>query len=381
VPHAIEVPVAAPVPILAAGGDIKNSFCILRQRSAFMSQYIGSLENVATQQHFRDSLKKWIAMSGIRPEVAVHDLHPQSFAREIVADLGLRTIAVQHHHAHIAACLAEHGHRGPVIGIALDGTGYGSDGAIWGGEALIADFCGFRRISHLEYLSLAGGDSAVRHPRCIAAAFLIGLFGSMFTDRIRALVGDDAARILARMVDRRINTFQTSSCGRLFDAVSALLGVFGASTYEAQAAIELETAARAASLGTRVYPFAIRDGVVRTGPMLAAIIGDLEHGTPVEKIARAFHETVAEIVAQMAFDARARTGIGIVALSGGCFQNRVLLASSIEKLERDNFTILVHQRVPANDGGLALGQAVIAAAQLNAERAGELPCAWEFRAA
>ena len=187
-PRSVSVPVAAPVPILGAGGDIKNSFCILSNSNALMSQHIGTLQSMATQDHLSDSLEKWIAMSGIRPRAAAHDLHPQSFGREIAARLGLRSMGVQHHHAHIAACMAENGHRGPVIGIAFDGTGYGLDGAIWGGEAMIAGYRDFCRVSHLQYLPLAGGDAAIRHPARIAAAFLIALFGSVLENRVSALV-------------------------------------------------------------------------------------------------------------------------------------------------------------------------------------------------
>ncbi len=378
-PRSITVPMVAKAPILAVGGDIKNSFCILAKRSAMISQYIGALENIATQDHFRESLDKWIALSGVKPVVGVHDLHPQSVTREIVARLGLKAVGVQHHHAHIASCLAEHGRREATIGIAFDGSGYGADGAIWGGEAMIADFAGFRRLSHLQYLPLAGGDAAVRHPARIAAAFLIALFGAKFDDRIRRLVGDGKARILATMVERGVNTFPTSSCGRLFDVVAALLGVCDESTYEAQAALELETLARAAPPADRVYPFAISDDVVRTGEILAAIIDDLDGGMPAAQIARAFHDTMAEVVARMAAGARASSGIGVVALSGGCFQNRLLLAASIDRLERNGFAVLVHRRAPANDGGLALGQAVIAAVRLDRERSGDSSCASEFR--
>ncbi|MGO9450415.1 MAG: carbamoyltransferase HypF [Candidatus Binataceae bacterium] len=366
-PRSLSVPVAAPVPILGVGGDIKNSFCILSNSNALMSQYIGSLESVATQNHFSDSLERWIALSGITPGAAAHDLHPQSYGREIAARLGVRTVGVQHHHAHIAACMAENGHAGPAIGIAFDGTGYGLDGAIWGGEALVVDYSGFRRVSHLQYLPLAGGDAAIRHPARIAAAFLIALFESTLTNRVSALVGEEHARILKAVVDRGINTVPTSSCGRLFDAVAAILGVRGDITYEAQAAIELETLARSSPPANHIYPFAIRDDVVQTRDMLAAIIGDLESGTPTAKIARAFHETMAEVATRMALDARAKSGIDVVALSGGCFQNRMLQAATVNRIERETFTVLTHRWVPANDGGLALGQAVVAAARLNSE--------------
>lgn len=377
-PRALTVPLAAPVPVLGVGGDLKNSFCILSGRQALMSQYIGELENLATQDHFRDSLERWIALTAIKPRLAAHDLHPHSVARELALHMGLDTVAIQHHHAHIAACMAEHGHEGPAVGIALDGTGYGADGAIWGGEAMAADFSGFRRLSHLQYLPLAGGDAAIRHPARIAAAFMLALFGRIPDAQLHKRLGEEHVRILARMVERRINTVETSSCGRLFDAVAALLGVRDEVTYEGQAAMELETLARGSSRTNRTYPFSLEGGVVRTGNMLAAILEEIARGTPKADIARAFHDSLAEVVEQMAADARAKTGIGVVALSGGCFQNRILLAASVERLERDRFTVLVHHRVPANDGGLALGQAVVAAAGLNSDRLGGSSCASRF---
>ena len=366
-PRLLSVPVTAPVPILGVGGDIKNSSCLLANSDTLMSQYIGTLESMATQDHFRDSLERWITMSGVTPRVAAHDLHPQSFGREVAARLGVRPMSVQHHHAHIAACMAETGYGGPVIGVVFDGTGYGLDGAIWGGEAMIVDYISFRQVLHLQYLPLAGGDAAIRHPARIAAAFLIALFGSKCDDPVSRLVGGEHARILATMVDRRINTVQTSSCGRLFDAVAALLGVRDKITYEAQAAIELETLARSSPPANHIYPISIRDEVIHTRDIIGAIVGDLENGTPKAKIARAFHDTMAEVAARMALDARAKSGIAIVALSGGCFQNRLLQAAAIQRIEREGFTVLVHRRVPANDGGLALGQAVVAAARLNSE--------------
>jgi hydrogenase maturation protein HypF len=243
---------------------------------------------------------------------------------------------------------------------------------------MAADFYGFRRLSHLQYLPLAGGDAAIRHPARIAASFLLRLFGQIPDAQLRERLGEESVRILARMVERQINTVETSSCGRLFDAVAGLLGVRDEVTYEGQAAIELETLARQSSLTGRTYPFSLESGVVRTGDMLAAVLDEIAGGTPKADIARAFHDSIANVVRRMAADARAKTGIGVVALSGGCFQNRILLAASVERLERDGFTVLVHHRVPANDGGLALGQAVVAAARLNCDRLGGSSCASRF---
>lgn len=361
-PRALKVPLEAPGAVLGVGGDIKNSFCLLAGAQALMSQHIGTLEHAATQDHFHDALEKWLALTAIRPTLAAHDLHPLSATRQLAAQIGIDAVAVQHHHAHVASCMAENGHPGPAIGIALDGTGYGADGAIWGGEAMAVDFGHFDRLSHLEYLPLAGGDFAIRHPIRIAAAFLLALFGEIAHAPMRERLGEEGARVLARMVERRLNTVETSSCGRLFDAVAALLGVRDQVTYEAQAAIELEALARRSSRAARPYPLALEDGVVRIGGMMAAILDEIARGVAPADVARGFHASMAEAVRRMAADARARTGIGVVALSGGCFQNRLLLTESVERLRREGFSVLVHHRVPANDGGLALGQAVIAAA-------------------
>jgi hydrogenase maturation protein HypF len=367
-PRALVSPVEAPVPVLGLGGDLKNSFCLLSDRQAFMSQYIGTLAYAATQDHFRDSLEKWLALTAIKPCIAAHDLHPRSFTRELAAGLGVSSIAVQHHHAHLAACMAEHAHNGPAIGIAFDGTGYGADGAIWGGEAMIVDYLGFRRVSHLHYLPLAGGDAAIRHPVSVAAAFILALFGEIVDPRLCELLGAEHTHVLRRMIEQRINVVQTSSCGRLFDAVAALLGVCDEATYEAQAAIELETLARQSRRNNWTYPFSLKDGVIQVGATFSAILDEIKQGTARADIARAFHDSIAEVVAQMAADARDKSGIEIVALSGGCFQNRLLLAGSVERLQRKGFSVLTHQCVPANDGGLAFGQAVIAAAQHKADQ-------------
>jgi hydrogenase maturation protein HypF len=361
-PRAIEVPLRARRPVLGVGGDIKNTFCLLSGRSALMSQYVGTLENASTQQHFVESLARLKRLTGIEPVLVAHDLHPASASRALAERLGVERVAVQHHHAHVAACLAENGHAGRAIGIAFDGTGYGTDGAIWGGEALIAGSRGFERIAHLEYLPLAGGDAAIRHPARIAASYLIALTGGVGIAALREAVGGQQVRIISRMVERGINTVPTSSCGRLFDAVAALLGVRYDVTYEAQAAIELESLARGARDDGSSYDIALEGGVVRLGPLFAGLADDLRRGVAREIIARRFHATVARMVVAMARAARAASAIDLAALSGGCFQNRILLADAVALLRADGFEVVTHRAVPANDGGLALGQAVVAAA-------------------
>jgi hydrogenase maturation protein HypF len=365
-PRAISIPLDATLPILAVGGDIKNSFCLLSGNRALMSQYIGTLEDVATREHFLDSLSRWKTLVGSDPQLVAHDLHPSSSSRALAESLGLPTVAVQHHHAHIAACLAENGESGPGIGIAFDGTGYGVDGAIWGGEALLVDLSSFKRIAHLEYLPLPGGDAAIRHPARVAAAYLLAQFGELRVARIGDVLGRERVRILERMIERGINTVRTSSVGRLFDAVAALVGVRDEVTYEAQAAIELEALARSVESDVS-YPFSVESGAVILKSLLAAIISDARASVSCATIARRFHSTMVEIVGAMAELVRRETGTSIVALSGGCFQNRLLLDTSIARLESDGFRVLTHHRVPANDGGLALGQAVIAAGRASGE--------------
>jgi hydrogenase maturation protein HypF len=320
------------------------------------------MPQLATQAHFRASLAHLIRLSGSRPAVVAHDLHPDYASRALAQRLGLPCVAVQHHHAHVAACLAEHGQRGPVIGVAFDGTGYGTDGAIWGGDVLIADLAGFRRAGHLEYLPLPGGDAAIRHPARVAAAYLLALAGEVADPRLRGALGEPMLGALRRMIERRVNTVPTSSCGRLFDAVAAILGVADTVTYEGQAAMMLEALARGADTAGE-YPFTIADGVVGLAALLAAIGADQRDGAPARAIARRFHRTLAAIVQAQAERVRAATGLDTVVLTGGCFQNRLLLADCLERLGGSGFSVLVHRQVPANDGGLALGQAVIAAAQ------------------
>ena len=375
IPRELTVPIRAPVTVLGIGGDLKNSFCLLSGREALMSQYIGSLGSVVTREHFFNSLEKWLTLTGMKVRFAAHDLHPLSVTREIASRLCIPAIAVQHHHAHLAACMAEHGYKGQVIGIAFDGTGYGEDGAIWGGEAMVADYLGFHRVSHFQYLPLPGGDAAIREPARIAAAFELALFGEIADRRLREHLTAERVRIIARMVERCINTAQTSSCGRLFDAVASLVGVCDEVTYEGQAAIELEAIARQSHRTNRIYPFSLEGGIVRVGEILAAVQEDVDLGVPTADIARAFHDSIAQVVARMALEAKCKTGINVVVLSGGCFQNRLLLAESIERLQSKGLVVLVHHRVPANDGGLALGQAVVAAARLSAGAERGVVCA------
>lgn len=356
--------------ILACGAELKNTFCLTRDHYAFVSQHIGDLENSETLEHFEATVKLYERLFRIAPEIIACDLHPDYLATryaQVRAKEGLPLFPVQHHHAHIASCLADNDwspERGRVIGVALDGTGLGQDGRIWGGEFLIADYGSFERFGHLEYLPLPGGDAATRKPYRIALAYLYRCLGTIPNLPFAAAVREEELGIIRQMVDKGINTPLTSSCGRLFDAVSALLGVCGEITYEAQAAVELEMAASDMGADGEVYPFAIQqDGgrsVVRLGPLFEALIHDLLAGRPVPEIGAAFHSTVAEIVMRMCRLIREETGLHVVALSGGCFQNRRLLQLVVSALRAHDFQVLLHHQVPCNDGGLSLGQAVIA---------------------
>ncbi len=358
--------------ILACGAELKNTFCLTRDEHAFVSQHIGDMENVETLTHFQTTVQLYERLFRCRPEALAGDLHPDylatRYAQERARNEGLPLFYVQHHHAHVASCLADNCWRpdaGPVIGVAMDGTGYGSDGRIWGGEFLIADYHSFRRFGHLEEMPLPGGDAATRRPYRIALACLRHFLGTVPDLPFARAVPTDETELLLRMVDEHVNTPWTSSAGRLFDAVSALLGVCTAASYEAQAAIELEMIAAGRQTGSsRVFPFSIeeQDGshIVRLGALFEALVRALQAGQPAPQISAIFHHSMAGMIGHMCQLARRETGLRNVALSGGCFQSRRLLLEVVEALESAGFRALFHRQVPCNDGGLSLGQAMVA---------------------
>ncbi len=365
-PISLPFPVA---PLLAVGPELKNTFCLTRDQYAFVSQHIGDMENLETLEHFRHTLEVYRRLFRLEPQGIVHDLHPDymtsRFAREYAGQMGIPILgAVQHHKAHIAACLADSGRHpddGEVIGVAMDGTGYGEDGRIWGGEWFAGGYAGMRRMAHLMYLPLPGGDAAIHHPWRIAAGYLYSLFGRRAVPE--DLAPPDHLELLFQQVDRRLNTPLTSSMGRLFDAVSALLGICRRASYEAQPAIEMEHAAEPPSFSDPPYPFAQeeQDGItiVRLEPLLEAILRDRASGMPAPAIAWRFHLTIAHMIAEVCASIAKRTGLRTVALSGGCFQNLLLLRLTVPLLESAGFHVLLHRQVPCNDGGVALGQAVL----------------------
>ena len=371
-PYPVYLPWRAPS-LLAVGAELKNAFCLTREQHAFMSQHIGDMENHETLRSFEESVRHFERLFRIRPEALAYDLHPDYLATRYALERadreGLPGFAVQHHHAHIAACMVENGLSGdrPVLGVAFDGTGYGDDGRLWGGEFLLADYSGYQRVSHLDEVVLLGGEAAIREPWRLALAWLerAGVGWEEDLPPVRA-AGERARQVLRRMLElsgatgsAEMNSPLTSSMGRLFDAVASLVGVRQEVNYEGQAAIELE--ARVDHDVTDAYPFAIGNRVVDSSPMVRAVVADLRAGVPVSGIAARFHNGVAYLVRDLCRSVREQFGVSEVALSGGVWQNMTLLGKSLELLEEDGCTVYVHSLVPPNDGGLALGQAAVAA--------------------
>ena len=358
--------------VLACGAEEKNTFCLTKDEHAFLSQHIGDMENEETLKHFESTIELYKRLFRVEPRVIACDMHPEylstKYARQIGTEYGLSLVPVQHHHAHIASCLAENKVAGPVIGVALDGTGYGSDGTIWGGEFLLADLSSFRRAGHLEYVPLPGGVAAIKKPYRMALSYLYTLLGDDLPLAGLPLADLDPGEveIVRKQLERGINSPLTSSAGRLFDAVSALAGVRGEIDYEAQAAIELEMAApdKVDDFEDESYPFAIIEEqgvrVVRLAGLISSIARDVRTGVPVSIVSARFHHTVAQIITGMCRAIAEESGIKEVALSGGVFQNRLLLKLATSALKREDFRVLTHHLVPCNDGGVSLGQAVVA---------------------
>jgi hydrogenase maturation protein HypF len=345
-------------PILAVGGDLKSTFCLTKQNHAFMSQHIGDIENLETIEAFTHALEHFKAIFGLEPHYIACDLHSRYLsthrAENYARDQAIPLIKVQHHHAHIASVMAENGLTEPVIGFAYDGTGYGTDGAIWGSEVLIGDYKKYERIAHLPYMPLVGGDAAIKNPYRLALAYLWAA-GIDWDDDLPPVQHSTRTeqRILKQQLARHFNVVQTSSMGRLFDVVAALIGLRQIVTYEAQAAIELESIAVDSDETYQVSPYDIPN-------LLQNILIDLNQSISTGLIAAKFHHWVADSVVQQAVQIRKQNGINGIALSGGVFQNIRLLTAVVNGLNSQGFDVYTHHLVPPNDGGLALGQAVIA---------------------
>jgi hydrogenase maturation protein HypF len=374
VPLGIDLPMESP-PLLAVGGQLKSVFTLARGRFAYQSQHLGDLENLSGLDFFTESLAHLMRTFEIEPQAVVHDLHPgylsTTWAKQWAADHNLPTIAVQHHHAHIGACMAEHAVAGPVIGLSLDGTGYGTDGRIWGGEVLIADFNTFERFAHLDYVALPGGDAAVREPWRMAYAHLLAT--GFAEDDAKALVRASAreSRLLSRMIERNINTPLTSSLGRLFDAVAAVVLDRREVDYEAQAAIELEGIAVDEPDDITGYELTVtgadwskREPMrINASPLWRELVADLRDGVSKSRIGARFHAGIANAFLRAATAACAATGIGTVAMSGGALHNRRLTRLLRRELESEGFQVYAHRRISPGDGGLSYGQALVAAAR------------------
>jgi hydrogenase maturation protein HypF len=359
-----------PAPVLGCGAELKNTFCLAKGDRAFVSHHIGDLENYETLRSFTEGIAHFRRLFGITPRVVAHDPHPEYLSTKYALALeDVELVGVQHHHAHIASCLSDNREDGPVIGVAYDGTGYGADGTIWGGELLVADLAGFSRAGLLAPVPLPGGPAAIRQPWRMAAAHLDAAYDGAPPDldvqaRYRSAWDDVLA--VARS---GVNSPLTSSAGRLFDAVAAILGVRDAVDYEGQAAIELEQ--RADPAETAAYPAAIDDGdplVIRVGDLVRAVVADLRGGVPAATVAARFHHGLADATVAACRRLSAATGIRTVALSGGVFQNRLLLGRVTDGLERHGLRVLTHRRVPPNDGGISLGQVAVAAARHDRRR-------------
>ncbi len=349
-PEALALPMPAPRPIVAAGAMLKSTFCVARGRQAFLSPHLGDLDSEPAHRAFRADLHLYLDMLGVEPEVVACDLHPEYLSTRWARDQDTELVEVQHHHAHAAACLAEHGEHGPALALVFDGTGYGPDGTLWGGELLRCDLVDFERVAHLEAVPLPGGEAAVREPWRVAAAYL---------ERAGRPVPFDRWPLVRQSL--RVNAPPSSGMGRLFDAVAALLGLRELVTYEGQAAVELE--ALAGDVAAAPYPCRIEGGVIAGADLVTAAHDDLAAGRPRAQIAAAFHEGVAAAAAAAcAGAAEPRT----VVLSGGSFQNLRLLGSVRRRLEGLGFRVLSHRRVPPNDGGISYGQAAVAAGRISA---------------
>ncbi|HEU65071.1 MAG TPA: carbamoyltransferase HypF [Chloroflexi bacterium] len=398
-PYPIRLPFEARQ-VLGCGAEEKNTFCLTKDNYAFVSQHIGDMENMETLEHFDSTISLYKRLFHIEPEIVVHDFHPDypatKYAREL-GESGMKLVPVQHHHAHIASCMVDNGLESPVIGVAFDGTGLGADGNIWGGEFLVADYSSFNRAGHLEYLPLPGGEAAIKRPYRTAIGYILTLLGEDALDAVIASpdfigakqsglasiaqVSEVEIEVIKRQIERKINSPLTSSMGRLFDAISALLSIRGEIDYEGQAAVELEMAAYSSVIARPVpskareldeaisdtqesYPYQVVEDkgirIVHLKDILSSVIEELRQGVSRGRISVKFHNTVARMTNEMCHLIAGEIGISQVALSGGVFQNRLLLRKTVSLLEGSGLRVFTHRQVPCNDGGISLGQAIIA---------------------
>jgi len=351
--------------VLACGAELKNTFCLTKGNYAFLSHHIGDLENYETMRSFEQGIDLMMRLFKIEPAAVCHDLHPDylstRYALGYAGELQVPRIGVQHHFAHAVSCMAEHGLEGPVLAVVLDGTGYGEDETVWGGEFLEVTGMAYTRLGHLRTIPLPGGDRAAKEPWRMAAVYLDRVYGQLEGVDIPFVKGLDLAQwtLLRQAIQANINSLLCSSIGRLFDAVSALIGVRLLTNYEGQAAIELEQMARQGEQGEYPLEIAEEEGclILDPDPMVAAIVEDIKREADPSLISARFHNAMARAIAQMAIQMREVTGVSEVVLSGGVFQNHLLMGRTVDLLEQADFKAYIHHQVPANDGGIALGQA------------------------
>jgi hydrogenase maturation protein HypF len=366
VPRAVALP-SPQKRVLAVGAELKGAVCLTRHDRAFLSQHIGDLQNEAVLRSLEETVCHLEQVLQLQPEVVAFDLHPDYLSSIYARGIpGLPKVGVQHHHAHLASCMAENGLEGEVIGVIFDGTGFGSDGTVWGGEFLLGGYSSFTRRGHFSQVPLPGGDAAVREPFRMALSYLHATYGDSLFQVSLPFMGEippGDRKLFRAMLQKRLNSPLTSSCGRLFDAVAALIGLRSRVSYEGQAAIELEALAEKGE-AKGVYPFLVhgREGVqvIDFRPMIRALVADTSAGNDRADMARKFHATVAAAVMDVCTTIRSETGVGRVVLSGGVFQNRLLSEGVFDLLAGGGFSVYVQRLAPPNDGGLALGQAIIA---------------------
>jgi hydrogenase maturation protein HypF len=369
VPLPLELGRAYNASVLAVGAELKNTFCLTKGSQAFVSHHIGDLENVATLEAFEEGIGQFREMFDVAPTAVARDLHPDYLSSRYAAATGLPEIVVQHHHGHVASVLADASYYdGKVIGIAFDGAGLGEDGAVWGGEFLLADLACCERVAHLKYVPLPGGDAAAREPWRMALSWLRESYGEDALGGPLPFLADIPENRREMILDaaaKGVNAPPTSSMGRLFDAVAALTGVRNVVNYEGQAALEFEQIVAPGE--TAAYEFSYEEGkplIIDATPVIAAAASDLAAGVDAGVVAARFHNAVAAMAAAVAARLRDESGLSTVALGGGCFQNLTLLRKLLPMLVGTGFEVLIHERVPTNDGGLSLGQAAVALARL-----------------
>jgi hydrogenase maturation protein HypF len=357
-------------PILACGAELKNTVCLAKGKHAFISQHVGDLENLSTYEFFKKTIAHLKRILDVEPQIVAFDRHPDYMSTQYAKkQKHIEKIAVQHHHAHIVSCMAENQIEEPVIGLSCDGTGYGLDGNIWGGEIMIAHPDRFERAAHLAYVPMPGGVAAIKEPWRMAVSHLYRIYGKhLFNLNLPLLKEIDRKKIdvMIEMIDKNINSPLTSSLGRLFDGVAAIAGIRNQVVFEGQAAMELEMAATGSADEAYEYAWADEEVLkIDPQPIIAGVARDVAQGVSTSQVSDKYHATLIRIFTELCELMKKKTHISRVALSGGCFQNSILLSGLLKRLEQKGFKVLTHKKVPANDGGIALGQAVIADAKLS----------------